>query len=55
MKLMFNQSFETRGRTVFKIGGGFEILPSILVPSKYFKSTSSTLKYFKGTSSFEIF
>ena len=25
-KLMFNQSFET-GRTVFKVGGGFEILP----------------------------
>ena len=26
-KLMFNQSFETGGRTVFKVGGGFEILP----------------------------
>ena len=25
-ELMFNQSFETGGRTVFK-GGGFEILP----------------------------
>ena len=23
----FNQYFETRGRTVFKVGGGFEILP----------------------------
>ena len=26
-KLMFNQSFETGGRIVFKVGGGFEILP----------------------------
>ena len=26
-KLMFNQSFEFGGRTVFKVGGGFEILP----------------------------
>ena len=26
-KLMFNQSFETGGRTIFKVGGGFEILP----------------------------
>ena len=26
-KLMFNQSFETGGRTVFKVGGGFEIVP----------------------------
>ena len=26
-KLMFNRSFETGGRTVFKVGGGFEILP----------------------------
>ena len=26
-KLMFNQSFQTGGRTVFKVGGGFEILP----------------------------
>ena len=26
-KLMFNQSFETGGRTVFKVSGGFEILP----------------------------
>ena len=26
-KLMFNQSFETGGRTVFKVGGGVEILP----------------------------
>ena len=26
-KLMFNQSFETGGRTVFKVGGRFEILP----------------------------
>ena len=26
-ELMFNQSFETGGRTVFKVGGGFEILP----------------------------
>ena len=28
-KLMFNQSFETGGRTVhvFKVRGGFEILP----------------------------
>ena len=26
-KLMFNQCFETGGRTVFKVGGGFEILP----------------------------
>ena len=25
-KLMFNQSFETGARTVFKAGGGFEIL-----------------------------
>ena len=25
-KLMFNQSFKTGGRTVFKVGGGFEIL-----------------------------
>ena len=24
---MFNQSFQTGGRTVFKVGGGFEILP----------------------------
>ena len=24
---MFNQSFETGGRTVFKVGGGFEIFP----------------------------
>ena len=24
---MFNQSFENGGRTVFKVGGGFEILP----------------------------
>ena len=24
---MFNQSFETGRRTVFKVGGGFEILP----------------------------
>ena len=23
----FNQSFETGGRTVFKVGSGFEILP----------------------------
>ena len=26
-KLMLNQSSETGGRTVFKVGGGFEILP----------------------------
>ena len=26
-KLMFNQSFETGGRTVFKVGDRFEILP----------------------------
>ena len=26
-KLMFNRSFETGGRTVFKVSGGFEILP----------------------------
>ena len=26
-KLMFNQSFETGGRTVFKVSGEFEILP----------------------------
>ena len=26
-KLMFNRSIETGGRTVFKFGGGFEILP----------------------------
>ena len=26
-KLMFNRSFEIGGRTVFKVGGGFEILP----------------------------
>ena len=26
-KWMFNQSFETGGRTVFKVGSGFEILP----------------------------
>ena len=26
-KLMFNRSFETGGRTVFKVGAGFEILP----------------------------
>ena len=26
-KLMFIRSFETGGRTVFKVGGGFEILP----------------------------
>ena len=27
-KLIFNRSFrETGGRTVFKVGGGFEILP----------------------------
>ena len=26
-KLMFNQSFETGRTTVFKVGGGFEILP----------------------------
>ena len=25
-KLIFNQSFKTGGRTVFKVGGGFEIL-----------------------------
>ena len=25
-KLMFNQSFETGGTTVFKVGGGFAIL-----------------------------
>ena len=25
-KSMFNQSFETGGRTVFKVGGGFGIL-----------------------------
>ena len=24
---MFNQSFETGGRTVFKVVGGFEIFP----------------------------
>ena len=24
---MFNRFFETGGRTVFKVGGGFEILP----------------------------
>ena len=24
---VLNQSFETGGRTVFKVGGGFEILP----------------------------
>ena len=24
---MFNQSFKTGGRTVFKVGGGFEIFP----------------------------
>ena len=26
-KLMFNQSFGTGGRTVFKVSGGFEIIP----------------------------
>ena len=26
-KLLFNRSLETGGRTVFKVGGGFEILP----------------------------
>ena len=26
-KLIFNQSFETGGRTVFKAGGRFEIFP----------------------------
>ena len=26
-KLMFNQSFEPGGRTVLKVGVGFEILP----------------------------
>ena len=26
-KLIFNQSFETGGRTVFYVGGAFEILP----------------------------
>ena len=26
-KLMFNEPLETGGRTVFKVGGGFEILP----------------------------
>ena len=26
-KFVFNQSFETGGRTVFKVGSGFEILP----------------------------
>ena len=26
-KLKFNQSFQTGGRNVFKVGGGFEILP----------------------------
>ena len=26
-KLMFNQFFKTGGRTVFKVGGGFEIFP----------------------------
>ena len=26
-KLMFNKSFETGGRTVFKVASGFEILP----------------------------
>ena len=26
-KFMFNHSIETGGRTVFKVSGGFEILP----------------------------
>ena len=26
-KLMFKLSFQTGGRTVFKVGGGFEIFP----------------------------
>ena len=26
-KFMFNQSLETEGRTVFKVGGRFEIFP----------------------------
>ena len=31
-KLMFNQSFKTGGRTVFKVGGRFEILIKPLIP-----------------------
>ena len=54
---MFNQSFETGGRTVFKVGVGFQILPQgkagmiqnnfkVLVSLIYFK-VLVILKYFK--------
>ena len=60
-KLMFNQSFETGGRTVFKVGGGFEILPGkvgliydnktvdfkVLVLLKYFKVLVGLRSQFK--------
>ena len=64
-KLMFNQSFETGGRTVFKVGGGFEILPGesglikdnktddfkVLVPLKYFKVLVGLRSQFKYSTS----
>ena len=58
-KLMFNQSFETWGRTVFKVGGGFETLPGesgadLRESNRWFQSTS-TFEIFQSTSIFEIF
>ena len=57
-KLMFNRSFETGGRTVFKVGGGFEILPgesgADLRQNGWLQSTS-TFEIVQSTSTFEIF
>ena len=58
-KLMFNQSFEFGGRTVFKVGGGFEILPgesgADLRQYMYNRLFQSTFVIIKSTSTFEIF
>ena len=61
-KLMFNQSFETGGRTVFKVGGGFQILPQgkagmiqnnfkVLVILKYFKVLAGLRSQFEYSTS----
>ena len=57
---MFNQSFETGRRTVFKVGGGFEILGySPWGKRGWFKTiklwfqSTSTFEIFQGTSRFE--
>ena len=52
-KLMFNQSFETGGRTVFKVGGGFEILPGESGADDGWFQSTSTFEIFQCTSRFE--